>query len=184
MCQPITRGGGGGRQSWHLSVLYRTIQLFQEFFFKNGLCSNFQRKSNPVPIVFKTIPNQFTSPLRLSKNCSTSFVKMSPIKSPGKKLFANFWRQIYKIFLCSNYPNPWGTSKHFLKVKSQKVGTKGQNTFLQCQAFFKCPDVFNLKIFFFKFLGGPKFHLLCPMFFLSEILIVFPNSKAVFVDCF
>ena len=45
---------------WHISVFFRTIQLFQELLFKLvslKFSTNFQTKSNPFPTSFKTISN-------------------------------------------------------------------------------------------------------------------------------
>ena len=47
----------GGRRSWYLSVLFRTIQFYQEALFKLVLLK-FPKYSNLFPTSFQTISNQ------------------------------------------------------------------------------------------------------------------------------
>ena len=75
MSQPNTLGA-------EEAVIYQSfsgLPNYSKNFYLSWCCSNFQRKSNPLPTSFKTISNQITSPVRLLKNFNRSYVKMSPI---------------------------------------------------------------------------------------------------------
>ena len=134
-----------------------SISLFQDYLIIPRT-PNFQRKSSPFPTSFKTISNKITSHARLLKNFNQVFKKCPPLKVKIYKLlmkinnffFKIFFLQICNIFLSSKSLKSFGNLKGFSKVKSQKVGSKGQNTFPKCQSFLKSNCFPLLSIFYFR----------------------------------
>ena len=96
------------RKSWHLSVLFRTNQLFQELLFKLvslKFLTNVQTESNPL--------FQIKSPLEKFK---TKLCKMSPFKGTIYESLKDFFSKLFscklaRYFRVSCHQNLCGTSK-------------------------------------------------------------------------
>ena len=80
------------RRNWHLSVLFRDTQLFQELLFKlvsHKFPTNFPPKSYPFLTCFQTISNRITNPIIHQHQFKMSHIKTQILLAFKEIFFAN-----------------------------------------------------------------------------------------------